>query len=108
MTENDWKRFLLNGIRIIGRDYRIHEQENLHSIEDREGDHTNRTRIIRVDPCWTLKDRRETVLHETMHAIEDRMDINVADVVVRRFSVGLDVVLDENLALLALYAGEDT
>lgn len=92
----------ISSVRIIGCNYRI-----VHMMgddeEDKDGVWDDAKKEIRIDPVLSLESFREILWHEILHAIEHRLGLKFTERSVVAMGVGVDLVLQENPELIALY-----
>jgi len=76
--------------------YEITEVESVNKFESRKGEIDYFSRQIRIDKDMTLQDKKETLIHEIIHGVEEFMGINLEEDHVRKLGVGLAMVIRDN------------
>lgn len=84
-------------LRIIGKRHRIEWEVPL---EDRFGDCDQNGCKIRIAAGLPHDVKRETTLHEVLHAIAMQMNLDVPEEHIRQFSIGLYAVMHDNPKLV--------
>lgn len=91
---------MLEQIKIGHLIYRIVEVESVNKFEPRKGEIDYYQRQIRIDKDMTEQDKKETLLHEIIHGIDDLMGIELDESQTRKLGVGLTTVIQDNPTLL--------
>lgn len=80
--------------------YQVSEVESVNKFEPRKGEIDYFQRLIKIDKDMTDRDKRETLLHEIIHGIEEFMGIDLEESQIRKLGAGLAMVLEDNPELL--------
>lgn len=91
-------------LRIIGKRHRVLWEQPL---EDRFGDCDQNKCVIRLAAGMAHDVKRETTLHEVIHAIAMQMNLDVPEEHVRQLSIGLYAVMHDNPKLFEFLAEEE-
>jgi len=91
-------------LRILGKLWIVKQQASKGSKDDGKCEFA--TKIISVNPRQTEDSKRDTLLHEIMHALDEELQTKMSERQVRLQATGLIEVLRNNPALVAYLAGE--
>lgn len=96
---------MIKTMNIVGRKYRVREVEcavkedgsvNVGAVD-------NRVKEIKIDVLADRVEGREILLHEAIHAIADRVGINLSEGKVIALTTGIDLLYAENPGFRELY-----
>lgn len=81
--------------------YQIVEVECVNKFEPRKGEINFFERQIRIDRNLAPQDKKETLLHEIIHGIEEFMGMELEEDQVRTLGAGLAMIFRDNPNLLS-------
>lgn len=87
---------MLENVKIGCQIYRIIEVGCVSKYEPRKGEIDLYHREIRIDRGMTKLDKRETLIHEIIHGIDEFMGIKLEESQVRKLGAGLAMVFQDN------------
>jgi hypothetical protein len=90
---------MISKIKIGYANYEVLEVECVNKFEPRKGEIDLFNRQIRIDRNMTTEDKRETLLHEIIHGLDEFMKIELDEDQVRKLGAGLAMVLEDNPSL---------
>ncbi len=91
-------------LRILGKRWVVKLQSPKGGKDAGECDHV--TAIISVSPKQTEDSRRDTLLHEVTHAVDEELQLRMSERQVRLLATGLLETFRSNPALVAYLVGE--
>jgi len=97
-----------DALRILGKTFAVEWVESFPDAEDgtiQLGDHAYSQLRIQVLALMPEENQRETLLHETLHAIGTSLSEELDEATVERLSVGLYAVAQESPGALAWMLG---
>ena len=86
-------------IKIGCHEYEVQEVECVNKYETRNGEIDHIQRVIKIDKGLKDDDKREVLLHEIIHGLEEFMVLNLEEDDVTRLAKGLWMVLKDNPGL---------
>lgn len=86
-------RKIPSNINIIGRPYKVVYDTSLSKIL---GEQSSVELLIRIKPNMPLFIESETLLHETLHGLDEAMQLNMSERQVYCLAAGLMAMLSEN------------
>ena len=84
-------------VKVVGKTYVINVVEKVDD-EDSMGEVDHASQRILIKSAQTLQAEQDTLLHETLHAIEHAMDMEFDETEIHRLTAGLLQVLRDNPA----------
>ena len=91
----------MNQVKIGHHQYEIEETESVNKFEPRKGEIDFYNRKIRIDKDMTDADKRETLIHEILHGLEDFMGFQLEESEIRKLGCGLAMVFVDNPQLFS-------
>lgn len=91
----------MNQVKIGYLVYQIVEVDCVNKFEPRKGEIDYFQRQIRIDKDLTSQDKKETLIHEIIHGIDDFMGIELDESQVRKLGAGLAMVFEDNSELMS-------
>lgn len=82
-------------VRVMGKTYSIQYVEKVDE-KDSLGEHELHVQVIKIRENQHAESKRETLLHELVHAIDEQLDLGMKEHQVHRLAIGLFQVLREN------------
>lgn len=92
---------MLKQVKIGYLKYQVVEVESVNKFEPRKGEIDLYQRQIRIDKDMTDQDKRETLLHEIIHGLDEFIGIDLEESQVRKLGAGLATVFEDNPELLS-------
>ena len=83
-------------LRILGMDYRVDVSPRNVDAQNLRGQCNVEDCLIYITGEGDQQVMRETLVHEVLHAISERLNIGLDEEKVRNLSVGLDAVMADN------------
>ena len=80
--------------------YDVVEVKSVNKLEPRKGEIDFLQRVIRIDSDMTPQDKKETLLHEIVHGVDEFMTIKLEEEQVKKLGAALAMVLMDNPGLL--------
>ncbi|MFR9710753.1 hypothetical protein ACL02P_15395 [Paenibacillus sp. MB22_1] len=90
----------MNQVKIGYTVYQVVEVDCVNKFEPRKGEIDYFKRQIRIDKDMTPQDKKETLIHEIIHGIDEFMGIELEESQVKKLGAGLAMVLEDNRELL--------
>jgi hypothetical protein len=91
-------------LRILGKLWQIKQQATKGGKDDGKCEFA--TKIIWVNPKQTEDSKRDTLLHEVIHALDEELQTKTSERQVRLLATGLLEVIRNNPAFMAYLAGD--